>query len=53
MESVALKINPPSESSSLPQWDARHRRLWYGGLLVKQLERTAPGQEAVFAAFER
>jgi hypothetical protein len=35
-----------------PRWDARERKLWWCGRLVKELHREAPAQGAVLAWFE-
>lgn len=35
-----------------PHWDARQRRLWMNGVIVREFHRPAPNQEAILAAFE-
>ena len=37
---------------SVPHWDARSRRLWFGATLIKEFNVPAKNQELVLASFE-
>jgi len=52
MQTAALSLYPLFEESKLPRWEARHRRLWLGEMLLKQFAREAPAQEMLLATFE-
>lgn len=49
---IASAAGASLSTGSLPHWDSQSRRLWLGGLLVKEFRQLAPNQTCLLDVFQ-